>query len=125
MPCTMDILVVSPRAELWQSLRPQFEKHDAVLSLACNMDDALNSLNRRRPALVVLDINADNAALRHAVFQVLSIDAMIHTAAVTSMTPESFHDAMEGLGMLAGLPSTPTPADIDALMDALAKVEAK
>ncbi len=125
MPCTMDILVVSPRAELWQSLRPQFEKHGAVLSLACNMDDALNSLNRRLPALVVLDINADNAALRHAVFQVLSVNAMIHTAAVTSMTPESFHDAMEGLGMLAGLPSTPTPADIDALMDALAKLEGK
>ena len=73
----------------------------------------------------MLDINADNAALRHAVFQVLSVNAMIHTAAVTSMTPEAFHDAMEGLGMLAGLPSTPAPADIDALMDALAKLEGK
>lgn len=125
MPCTMDILVVSPRAELWQSLRPQFEKHGAVLSLACCLNDALSTLNQHRPTLVVLDINADNAALRHAVFQVLSVNAMIHTAAVTSMTPEAFHDAMEGLGMLAGLPSSPAPADIDALMDALAKLEGK
>lgn len=118
----MDILVVSPRAELWKNLEAQFEKHGAALRLAPAMDEALAELKSRRAALVVLDISADAPALRLAVFQILSIDAMIHTAAVTDMSPEAFHDAMEGLGMLTGLPVTPSPADIDALMTALAKV---
>lgn len=118
----MDILVVSPRADLWQNLRPQFEKHGADLRLAPSMDEALSDLTVRRADLVVLDINADAPDLRHAVFRILSVSAMIHTAAVTTMSPETFHDAMEGLGMLTGLPVNPSPADIDALMTALGKV---
>lgn len=118
----MDILVVSPRADLWQNLRPQFEKHGAALRLAPSMDEALSDLTARRADLVVLDINADAPDLRHAVFRILSVSAMIHTAAVTTMSPETFHDAMEGLGMLTGLPVNPSPTDIDALMTALGKV---
>ena len=118
----MDILVVSPRADLWQNLRPQFEKHGAALRLAPSMDEALSDLTARRADLVVLDINADAPDLRHAVFRILSVSAMIHTATVTTMSPETFHDAMEGLGMLTGLPVNPSPADIDALMTALGKV---
>lgn len=118
----MDILVVSTRTELWQSLRSQFESHGASMRTVSSLDDALNGMKESRPTLVVLDLDMDSSALRHAVFRILSVDAMIHTAAVTTMTPENFHDAMEGLGMLTGLPSLPSPADIDALMDALAKV---
>ena len=118
----MDILVVSPRADLWQNLRPQFEKHGAALRLAPSMDEALSDLTVRRADLVVLDINADAPALRHAVFRCISVSAMIHTAAVTTMSPETYHDPDKGLGMLTGLPVNPSPADIDALMTALGKV---
>ena len=85
----MDILVVSPRADLWQNLRPQFEKHGAALRLAPSMDEALSDLTARRADLVVLDINADAPDLRHAVFRILYVSAMIHTAAVTTMSPET------------------------------------
>ena len=44
---------------------------------------------------------------------------MIHTAAVSSMDAEAFHDAMEGLGMLTSLPEQPTAGDVDNLMDAM------
>ena len=37
----MNILVVSGRAELWQSLRPQFEKRGASMLAAPTLDDAL------------------------------------------------------------------------------------
>ncbi|WP_295641370.1 hypothetical protein [uncultured Mailhella sp.] len=118
----MNILVVSGRADLWQNLRPQFEKRGASMSAAPTLDDALSAMQKERPALVVLDLDMNRDELRSAVFRILSVSAMIHTAAVSSMPPETFHDAMEGLGMLTSLPTSPTPADIDALMDALAKV---
>ncbi|WP_294447001.1 hypothetical protein [uncultured Mailhella sp.] len=118
----MNILVVSGRSDLWQTLRPQFEKRGASMSAAPTLDDALAAMQKEQPVLVVLDLDMNRDELRSAVFWILSVSAMIHTAAVSSMSPEAFHDAMEGLGMLASLPTSPTPADIDALMDALARV---
>ena len=122
MRCPMDILVVSPRADLWQNLRPQFERRGASMHAAATLDEALNGMKNQLPVLVVLDLDLNRDELRHAVFRILSVNAMIHTAAVSTMSPETFHDAMEGLGMLTSLPTSPTPSDIDALMDALAKV---
>ena len=118
----MNILVVSRRSDLWQTLRPQFERRGASMLAVPTLDDALSAMQKEQPVLVVLALDMNRDELRRAVFQVLSVSAMIHTAAVSSMSPEDFHDAMEGLGMLTSLPTTPTTADIDALMDALAKV---
>lgn len=115
----MDILVISPREGLWQQLAPQFEARGADLRTAGTLDDGLKALNERHAALVVLDLGTDRATVRQAVFRVLSVDAMIHTAAVTDMSAEEFHDAMEGLGMLTSLPMQPSTADVDRLMDAL------
>ena len=118
----MNILVVSGRSDLWQTLRPQFERRGASMLAVPALDDALSAMQKEQPVLVVLDLDMNRDELRRAVFQVLSVSAMIHTATVSSMSPEDFHDAMEGLGMLTSLPTTPTTDDIDALMDALAKV---
>ena len=49
----------------------------------------------------ILDL--DPTALRRAVIDVLMINAAVHTAAVTNLEEEAFHDAMEGLGMLMSL----------------------
>ena len=51
----------------------------------------------------------DPTALRRAVIDVLMINAAVHTAAVTNLEKEAFHDAMEGLGMLMSLPTSPGP----------------
>ena len=120
----MDILVISSRDDLWQQLRPQFEARGAVLRIAATLEEVLSALRSRKAALVVLDIGSDRVAIRNAVFSVLSVDAMIHTAAAVDMDPETFHDAMEGLGMLTALPLEPSAADVDGLMDALIRITA-
>ena len=115
----MDILIVSSRNALWQQLKPAFEDRGGLVRTAATLEEALQALHDRPAALVVLDMGSDGEVLRHAVFRVLSIDAMIHTAAVSSMDAEAFHDAMEGLGMLTSLPEQPTAGDVDNLMDAM------
>ena len=40
---------------------------------------------------------------------IMLVNALVHTAVVTDMAEEVFHDAMEGLGILASLPPQPGP----------------
>ena len=69
--------------------------------------------------LVILDLSRDGGEIRSAVFQILSVNALIHTCATTDRNAEEFHEAMEGLGMLPPLPADPKENDISALLDAL------
>ena len=77
---------------------------------------------RGEPALVILDLGLEDKALRQAVIDIMMIDASVHTAVVSDMEPEAFHEATEGLGILMPLPSSPTAADAQRLLTALAGV---
>ena len=87
------------------------------------MADCLAVVRSTAPRLVVLDLDLDPTALRRAVIDVLMINAAVHTAAVTNLEEEAFHDAMEGLGMLMSLPTSPGPHDVERLLDALEALE--
>ncbi|MGN1039038.1 MAG: hypothetical protein ACI4P0_06540, partial [Mailhella sp.] len=100
----MTTLIVTNRAAFWESFLAVFESHDSRMVMAGSVEESLMSLRTHKAALVVFDLGMDASALRHAVFQVLTINAMIHTAAVSALSAEEFHEAMEGLGMLASLP---------------------
>ena len=115
----MDILILSPRTELWTGLAPVFKARGASLRMEADLDSGLASLREKKAVLVVLDLDMDAESLRKAVIDVLTVDVMTHTTAVSAMSEEEFHDAMEGLGMLMSLPVQPTPADIERLMDTL------
>ena len=115
----MDILLVSPRPEAWKDCAAVFAAQGAGLLTAADLASGMEVVRSRRPTLVILDLGLDAAALRKAIVGILQIDAMIHTAAVSGMSEEAFHDSMEGLGMLMGLPETPGADDARRLMDAL------
>ena len=118
----MDILILSPRTELWTGLAPVFKARGASLRMAADLDSGLASLREKKAVLAVLDLGMDAETLRKAVISILTIDVMTHTTAVSAMSEEEFHDAMEGLGMLMSLPAQPAPADIEHLMDTLASL---
>ena len=54
--------------------------------------------------------------------ELLMINATAHSAVTTDMEENAFHDAMEGLGILTGLPPAPSQDDVRRLLDLLAKV---
>ena len=119
----MDILIVTPRAAFWEGMKGVFEKHGASVRMAPAMPEALASLKEQKAALALLDLfggdawNADE--LKKAVISILMQDAMINTASVCGMGDETFHDAMEGLGMINDLPALPSEADVEDLLNRL------
>lgn len=120
----MDILLISPRPEAWAACASVFAAYGASLRTVADLDAGMDAVRRQNPALVVLDLELSAEGLRTAVIGILQINAMIHTAAVSDMDASEFHDVMEGLGMLMGLPRTPTVADARRLMEALSAVQA-
>ena len=75
--------------------------------------------NRVAEAVELLDLGLEPDALRKAVIDILMVNAMIHTAAVSPMTAAEFHDKMEGLGMLMSLPVDFSVRDVEKMMTAL------
>jgi DNA-binding NtrC family response regulator len=121
----MDILIISPRPALWEALRPAFEEQGAALRLASGMDDALTSLRERKASLALLDLFGGEAwsddkaeTLRKAVIAILMADASINLASSCGMGHDTFHSAMEGLGMIDDLPAQPEASHISALLTA-------
>ena len=118
----MDILLVSDTPEKWSDCIAVLEQKGYRPVTVTNMTDALSSIRTTPPVLAILDSDMDAGGIRKAVIDILMVNAAVHTAVSSEMPDEVFHDAMEGLGILMGLPLHPSPADMITLLDALEKV---
>lgn len=71
-----------------------------------------------KPELAILDESGgrqDPTTMRRAVMDIVSINAFTYTTAMTCVDLETYHDAMEGLGMLTALPCPPKTEDGERL----------
>ena len=114
-----DILLVSARPEAWEPCLAPVTGRGWGVRRAATLEEAVQAVRRSAPRVAVLDIEGDAAALRKAVVAILSVNASVHTALVSSLPEEAFHDAMEGLGVLTSLPPQPRVQDIERLLAAL------
>ena len=132
----MVILIVSRREAFWNALTPQFTRRSLIVKICGSLDSAIEIIHANAPALVILDNCAENTddsvqlrqahvrTTRDALTAVVMANAVVHTAVVTFLDAEAFHDAMEGFGVLCSLPLEPGPDDIDGLAGALVEVRA-
>jgi hypothetical protein len=63
------------------------------------------------PALVVLDEGLVEGGPMELARQLAHVNAAVHTAAVTPLSPAAFHVESEGLGILAPVPVEPSARD--------------
>ena len=112
---TSTILIVTSDAAKWQPCLPVFGEHGADVTFVSSLDACKEALRGNPPRLYVLE-------LRAALMDLLMINAAAHSAVTTGMEADAFHDAMEGLGILTGLPLSPGENDIRHMLDLLAKL---
>jgi hypothetical protein len=124
----MNVLVVSSRPNYWRALAPEFASRSLALDLAPAMDGALDKLRDAPPLLVIVDAeppsggeseNAYIRRIRKGLADILKINAMIHTVVVSALSDDSFHDSMEGYGVLLRFPPMPGVSDLELLSDKL------
>ncbi len=118
----MDILLITDAPQKWGDCIPILEQAGGRVRIVPDMSDALDHIRTSPPVLTILDLGIDTKAMRQAIIEILMINASVHTAVTSEMPEEHMHDAMEGLGTLMFLPSSPGRNDMLALLDALNKV---
>jgi len=116
------VLVSSRTEDLVEFTEALSRKSGIVLSVVETADEMLRLVRDDSPDLVILDEELKDINPLRLVITVLSINAMVNTAMITSMDAEMWHEKSEGLGMLPPLANPPTAADADSLLERLQAV---
>lgn len=104
------ILLQTGRPAAFVDFVEELARHDCAVATVASADACKKQVEESPPALVVLDPASQEQA-RQDVIGIMRINALVLAAVVSDMPEEAFHDAMEGLGILASLPLAPTADD--------------
>ena len=117
------ILLQTGRPAAFVDFVEELARHDCAVATVANADACKKHMQDATPALVVLD-SASQEQARQDVIGIMRVNALVHTAVISDMPEEAFHDAMEGLGILASLPSAPTADDARRVLRLLTELQA-
>jgi DNA-binding NarL/FixJ family response regulator len=69
--------------------------------------EALSAVRSHPPHLVIIDSELPDMGPLSLVQELLMVNAMVNTAVVSPLSDQEFHEASEGLGIMASLPLMP------------------
>ncbi|RLB79403.1 MAG: response regulator [Deltaproteobacteria bacterium] len=114
------LLLVTPHKNSLLELALAMEKHDDVeLTWTESGQKALNMLSETSVDLVVTDEELGDMTGLEFAEQLLRVNPMINSAVLSSLPSDEFHEASEGLGVLAQLPLRPAKKDAEKLLKGL------
>lgn len=120
------ILLVTTRPEQLSAFSAQLRAEASVLlRMADSAEKALEAAVRQAPTLAIVDQQVGDRPGLTLVRQLIQVNAFIHTAVLSELSAEAFHEESEGLGVLAHLPMQPGPDDARALLDVLRQVRSE
>ena len=101
----------------------ELERQGCTVTTVADAAVCKDCVQRQAPHLVVVDAPTQEQA-RLDVIGIMRVNALVHTAVVTDMAEDVFHDVMEGLGILASLPPAPGADDARRLVQLLVEIQA-
>ena len=115
-----DLLLVSPKNNTLHELVSALSTHSEVdLSCAESGENALDLISHTSYDLVIVDEKVHDMTGLELAERIVRINAMINCAAVSALSQEDFHEASEGLGLIAQLPTQPPRRDAEDLLERL------
>ena len=115
------IILVSPNKDTFSDFEVGLNQNaDIEIIHADSGERALKTISDRTVDLVVTDeVLGDMTNIEFA-GRLIRVNPMIHCASVSGLSPEAFHEASEGLGIMCQLSVHPGKAEAEIL---LAKLE--
>jgi len=95
------------------------QKDEIELTWAGTGQEALEAISDNPVDLVVVNENIGDMTGIEFMKKLLQINPMINCAAISTLAPEEFHEASEGLGVLMQLPASPDKPDAENLLQRL------
>lgn len=103
----LNILLASPDKTSMAALKAGLEKHGVQTTWVGTGADALFMIAEKDVDLVVADENLGDMTGLEFIKTVITRKPMVNCAAVSTQSPDEFHEASEGLGILMPLPVRP------------------
>ena len=110
------LLVTDPKDSLLELAEAVAKHRDVEFFWADSGEKALGMLSDTPVDLVITDERLKDMSGLELAEKILSVNPMINCAAISQLSPENFHEASEGLGILAQLPIRPGGREADALV---------
>lgn len=121
----LDVLLVTVRAEALSLFVNTLTDDPGVrLEVLPTGEAALDRIRRNPPDLAVIDQGLPDMFALDLTARVVASNPMVNTAVVSPLSEAAFHEASEGLGVLAKLQSMPTAQDGRELLVRLRQVTA-
>ncbi|MEZ4525772.1 MAG: hypothetical protein R2941_07625 [Desulfobacterales bacterium] len=118
-----NFLIVTDKAENFSGLAKGLHSQaEAEILYADSAASALARVAQAPPDLIIIDEKAGSLSGLEIAGMIIRKNAMINMALVSSLPPEEFHDASEGLGILVQLRPCPDSGEAGILLEALAKM---
>ena len=119
------ILIVTPnRKRLAEFAQTLIEQQDVEVAWADCGQAAIADVMKHPPLAVIIDDNLLDMPGIDLVRRLLPINALINTVMISDLSPEAFHEASEGLGLMAQLPPNPTKSDAREIWARLKRMSA-
>lgn len=113
------LLVTSEREPFSEFATVLKKKDDVELTWAASGQEALEAISGNPVDLVIVNENIGDMTGIEFMKNLLPINPMINSAAVSPLPSEEFHEASEGLGVLVQLPVEPGTFEAEDLFKQL------
>jgi DNA-binding NtrC family response regulator len=117
------LLVTSHKTAFSDFSRELITRNGVSVAWADSGADALSMVSEKRFDLVVTDEKLSDMPGLVFAKKLVTQDPMVNCAAVSPLPEEAFHEASEGLGLLAKLPLSPGKKDAQNLLERLLMIK--
>ncbi len=115
----INILIASMDKLSLADLKEGFEENNVRISWAKSCDSVIAMLQNNKFDLIVTDEKLINMNGIKCIEKLILFNPLLNCAAISSLSPNDFHEASEGLGILMQLPEKPGKEDAVKLLDHL------
>lgn len=99
------------------------EESGGRVSCMDSSQQVLEAISEAAFDLLIADESLGDMAGIDLIGKVIALDPMLNCAVVSSLPPDAYHEASEGLGILMQLPNEPGQEEADMLMKHLKKIQ--
>ena len=119
----INILIIGQENDALSSLNTILSSQDEVSTLVAGSEkEAEASMAANTFQLVIIDETVGKRSGIEIAKGLVASNPFLNCALIGSLPHEEFHEATEGLGVLAQIPTTPSTDDIEKLLTSLRKI---
>lgn len=115
----VQILIATPEKESLLEFSTALSEKDVEISWVMTCDDVFSKIKSNTYDLLVVDEKLSDINGLKCIEKVVFENPFLNTAAISSLSPEDYHEESEGFGVLMQIPVNPDAEDGKKLLDYL------